>query len=42
MHLTSILALLAAPVIVTATLDPATSNTKGYKPKSLNCSGMPD
>ncbi|KAJ5377753.1 uncharacterized protein N7496_005162 [Penicillium cataractarum] len=38
MHFTNILALLAAPIIVTATLDPATSNTKGYKPKSLNCS----
>lgn len=39
MHFTNILALLAAPIIVAATLDPATSNTKGYKPKSLNCSG---
>ncbi|KAJ5152955.1 uncharacterized protein N7482_009433 [Penicillium canariense] len=38
MHFTSFLALLAAPVIVTATLDPASSNTKGYKPDSLNCS----
>jgi hypothetical protein len=41
MRCSNILALVATPVLlVTATLDPATSNTKGYKPKSLNCSGM--
>ncbi|CAI7622247.1 unnamed protein product [Penicillium pancosmium] len=38
MHFTSFLALLAAPAIVTATLDPASSNTKGKKPNNLNCS----
>ncbi|KAJ5886436.1 uncharacterized protein N7473_009110 [Penicillium subrubescens] len=39
MRFTSLLALVATPVLlVTATLYPATSNTKGYKPKSLNCS----
>ncbi|KAL2784283.1 hypothetical protein BJX66DRAFT_90033 [Aspergillus keveii] len=26
-----------APVLVAATLDPASSNTKGYKPGTLNC-----
>lgn len=41
MHFNILLALMAAPALVTATLDPATSNTKGYKPKSLNCSGKP-
>lgn len=39
MHFISFFALLASPVIVTATLDPASSNTKGYKPSSLNCDG---
>lgn len=39
MHFTSLIALLAAPAIVTATLDPASSNTKGKKPSNLNCSG---
>ncbi|CEL06012.1 Putative Small secreted protein [Aspergillus calidoustus] len=29
---------LVAPVLVAATLDPASSNTKGYKPTALNCS----
>ncbi|KAJ5596287.1 hypothetical protein N7450_002745 [Penicillium hetheringtonii] len=38
MHFTSLIALLAAPAIVTATLDPASSNTKGKKPSNLNCS----
>ncbi|KAL4935400.1 hypothetical protein BDV06DRAFT_234351 [Aspergillus oleicola] len=37
MHFVTVLAALAAPVLVTATLDPASSNTKGYKPSSLNC-----
>jgi hypothetical protein len=41
MRFTTILALVATPILVTATHDPATSNTKGYKPKSLNCSGKP-
>lgn len=41
MHFTTLLTLLKIPIIVTATLDPATSNTKGYKPKSLNCTGNP-
>jgi hypothetical protein len=31
---------LVAPVLVAATLDPASSNTKGYKPAALNCSGV--
>lgn len=39
MHFINLIALLAAPAIVAATLDPASSNTKGYKPASLNCSG---
>ena len=39
MHFTNFVALLAAPAIVAATLDPASSNTKGYKPKNLSCSG---
>lgn len=39
MHFTNFIALLAAPAIVAATLDPASSNTKGYKPSSLNCGG---
>ncbi|KAJ5181922.1 hypothetical protein N7449_012069 [Penicillium cf. viridicatum] len=38
MHFTNFIALLAAPAIVAATLAPASSNTKGYKPSSLNCS----
>jgi hypothetical protein len=29
-----------APVLVAATLDPASSNTKGYKPGTLNCQGV--
>ncbi|KAL3437114.1 hypothetical protein BDV09DRAFT_193403 [Aspergillus tetrazonus] len=39
MHFVTSLAVLTAiaPAIVTATLDPASSNTKGYKPISLNC-----
>ncbi|KAL4960180.1 uncharacterized protein BDV14DRAFT_193149 [Aspergillus stella-maris] len=37
MHFITFLAALAAPALVTATLDPASSNTKGYKPSSLNC-----
>jgi hypothetical protein len=41
MHFVTSLAALAAlaPAIVTATLDPASSNTKGYKPSRLNCEG---
>ncbi|KAJ0115759.1 hypothetical protein N8I77_000291 [Diaporthe amygdali] len=38
MHFTSFFSLLAAPAMVLATLDPATSNTKGKKPSSTNCS----
>ncbi|CAI7643877.1 unnamed protein product [Penicillium manginii] len=38
MHFTGLIALLAAPAMVAATLDPATSNTKGKKPSTLNCS----
>ncbi|KAJ9488882.1 hypothetical protein VN97_g4404 [Penicillium thymicola] len=38
MHFTNFIALLAAPAIVAATLAPASSNTKGYKPSNLNCS----
>lgn len=37
MHFTVILAALATPALVTATLDPASSNTKGKKPSNLNC-----
>ncbi|KAL5000917.1 hypothetical protein BDV10DRAFT_182801 [Aspergillus recurvatus] len=39
MHFIASLAALAAlaPAFVTATLDPASSNTKGYKPSRLNC-----
>lgn len=40
MHFLNFLALLAAPAIVTATLDPASSNTKGKCPSSENCSGQ--
>lgn len=39
MHFTSFFSLLAAPAMVLATLDPATSNTKGKYPKSPACSG---
>jgi hypothetical protein len=39
MHITTFLSMLAAPALVAATLDPASSNSKGYKPSSLNCSG---
>lgn len=42
MLFTTILTLVATPVLlVTAALDPATSNTKGYKAKNLNCGGKP-
>ncbi|OQE22898.1 hypothetical protein PENFLA_c012G05683 [Penicillium flavigenum] len=37
MHFIKSIFFLAAPAIVAATLDPASSNTKGYKPSSLNC-----
>lgn len=37
MHFVTVLAALAAPALVTATLDPASSNTKGKKPSNLNC-----
>ncbi|KGO77832.1 hypothetical protein PITC_060130 [Penicillium italicum] len=37
MHFTNLIALLAAPAIVAATLEPASSNTKGFRPNSLNC-----
>ncbi|KAJ5479823.1 hypothetical protein N7530_005332 [Penicillium desertorum] len=37
MHFIKSIFFLAAPTIVAATLDPASSNTKGYKPSSLNC-----
>ncbi|KAL2833774.1 hypothetical protein BDW59DRAFT_179460 [Aspergillus cavernicola] len=37
MHFITFLATLAVPALVTATLDPSSSNTKGYKPNSLNC-----
>lgn len=37
MHFTSIFAVLAAPVVVLATLDKATSNTEGKYPSSYNC-----
>ncbi|KAG2819466.1 hypothetical protein PC116_g3807 [Phytophthora cactorum] len=36
MHFTFALALLAAPVLVSATLDPASSNTKGKCPSTYN------
>lgn len=36
MHFITFLAL-AAPALVAATLDPASSNTKGKKPSTLNC-----
>ncbi|KAI7782618.1 hypothetical protein LA080_013106 [Diaporthe eres] len=38
MHFTSFFSLLAAPAMVLATLDPATSNTKGKYPASPACS----
>ncbi|ROW02371.1 hypothetical protein VSDG_02305 [Cytospora chrysosperma] len=38
MHFTSLFTVLSAPVIVLATLDPATSNTEGYCPSTYNCS----
>lgn len=37
MYFTSFLALLAAPAMVFATADPATSNTEGKYPKTTNC-----
>ncbi|KUI63107.1 hypothetical protein VP1G_10227 [Cytospora mali] len=37
MHITSLFPILAAPVMVLATLDPATSNTKGSCPSTYNC-----
>lgn len=37
MHFTTLLAVVAAPVAVLATLDPATSNTEGKYPSSYNC-----
>ncbi|KAJ5280504.1 hypothetical protein N7478_005876 [Penicillium angulare] len=37
MHFLTFLTMLAAPAIVMATVDPCSSNTKGYKPSSLNC-----
>ncbi|EKV05820.1 Putative Small secreted protein [Penicillium digitatum] len=37
MQLTNLIALLIAPAIVAATLHPASSNTKGYRPSRLNC-----
>lgn len=39
MHFVNFIAMLAVPAMVAATLDPASSNSKGYKPSSLNCSG---
>lgn len=39
MHFTSFFTILAAPAMVLATLDPATSNTKGKYPTSPACSG---
>lgn len=39
MHFTSIFTVLSVPVMVLATLDPATSNTKGSCPSTYNCSG---
>lgn len=39
MHFTSFFTVLAAPAMVLATLDPATSNTKGKCPTSPACSG---
>ncbi|KAJ5357868.1 hypothetical protein N7541_005026 [Penicillium brevicompactum] len=38
MHFVNFIAMLAVPAMVAATLDPASSNSKGYKPSSLNCS----
>lgn len=37
MHFTSFFTLLAAPAMVLATLDPASSNTQGKYPKSVGC-----
>ncbi|OJJ58670.1 hypothetical protein ASPSYDRAFT_78675 [Aspergillus sydowii CBS 593.65] len=37
MHFITVLAALATPALVIATLDPASSNTKGKKPSTLNC-----
>ncbi|PSR77324.1 hypothetical protein BD289DRAFT_456698 [Coniella lustricola] len=37
MHFTTFFAVMAAPVAVLATLDPATSNSEGYYPSSVNC-----
>lgn len=36
----SIILTLALGALTTATLEPATSNTKGKCPASVNCSGM--
>lgn len=38
MHFTSLLAIIAAPAAVLATLDKAETNTKGKYPKSVSCS----
>ncbi|KAJ5925566.1 hypothetical protein N7454_008205 [Penicillium verhagenii] len=38
MHFTTLFTLVATAVTVSATVDPCSSNTKGYKPTSLNCS----
>lgn len=38
MHFAAFFAMLAAPAVVTATLDKATSNTKGKYPSSASCS----
>ena len=40
MFTTSIISILILAAAVTATLDPATSNTKGKYPSSPECSGM--
>ncbi|KAF4314753.1 hypothetical protein BBO99_00009872 [Phytophthora kernoviae] len=37
MNFSLLLALLAAPAMVSATLDPCRSNTKGYCPSTYNC-----
>lgn len=39
MYSASLFFLLAAPVAVLATLDPASSNTEGYCPSTYNCDG---
>lgn len=39
MHSATLFIVLAAPVTVLATLDPASSNTEGYCPSTYNCDG---